>query len=113
MSSLLSLSKLSEIQSFCAKKEMTLVMFSSPGGQPCNILHPIIEKVALKYPESIGFLYIESNDDNSDAFNFYNISGVPTMILFLGTDPIAFQNGFKSEVAVIDWLTERLIGHGV
>jgi len=53
MSSLLSLRKLADIQTYCASKQITLVLFSSPGCAPCKILHPIIEKVALKYPENL------------------------------------------------------------
>jgi thiol-disulfide isomerase/thioredoxin len=68
MSSLLSLFNLAEIQNLCAAKEMILVLYSSPGCIPCKVLHPIIEKVALKYPDNIGFVYVESNEYNNVNF---------------------------------------------
>jgi len=109
MSYLQSLSKLQEIQSTLSVKSKTLILFSAPGCAPCKVLHPIIEKVAMKYPDDIGFLYVESDDTNGDTFNYYNISGVPTIILFRGTDAIAFRNGFRSEGEVIEWLAEKLV----
>ena len=109
MSSLLSLRKLADIQNYGTSKQMTLVLFSSPGCAPCKILHPIIERVAQKYPENIGFLYVEFEDDNPGVFEYFNISGVPSIILFRGVEPIAFQNGFRSEASVIDWLADKLV----
>jgi putative thioredoxin len=109
MSSLISLSKLFDIQGFCALKSKTLIMFSSPGYAPCKILEPIIEKIAAKYPEEIGFAHVESTNENAEVYSFFNIVSAPTIILFDRTEPVAFKNGFRSEADLMGWLAEKLV----
>ena len=70
---------------------MTLVLFSSPGCAPCKILHPIIEKVALKYPENIGFLYVEFEDYNPGVFKFVNTLKISPLLVLKGNEPHGFS----------------------
>lgn len=109
MSSLLSLSKLSDIQSYLNTMPITLAMFSSPECKPCKILEPIIASAAAKYPGDFGFLHVESQDDDTETFDFYGVSSVPMLVLFRFNNPVEYHAGFKRKEEVIQWLSERMV----
>jgi thioredoxin 1 len=109
MSSLLSLSKLTDIQSYLNIHPMTLAMFSSPDCKPCKVLEPIISSAAAKYPDDFGFLHVEALEGNTEAFDFYSVSTVPTLILFKFNNPLEYHTGFKSKDEVIEWLSGRMV----
>jgi thioredoxin 1 len=109
MSSLLSLSNLPENQSFLNTKPTSLVMFSSPECKPCKVLELIISSAAAKYSSDIGFLHVEAQEGNTEAFTFYGVSSVPMLIFFKFNNPVEYHAGFKSKEEVIEWLSESLV----
>jgi thiol-disulfide isomerase/thioredoxin len=88
---------------------MSLVMFSSPECKPCKVLEPIIVSAAAKYPNDIGFLHVEANDNNQEVFNFYSVSTVPTLIRFNFNYPVEYHCGFKNREEIVEWLSGKLV----
>jgi thioredoxin 1 len=74
---------------------------------PCNILSPILEKVAENYKEKIFFgkVNVDSAPLSSQK---YNISQIPTVVLFKSGKPVSGFIGARPEEFIAQWLDENL-----
>lgn len=58
-----------------------LVDFWAPWCAPCKMLGPELEKVAGEWKDKLTVVKLNT-DEKPEIANQYNISGIPTMILF-------------------------------
>ena len=60
---------------------VTMADFGTPSCQPCRLMRPILEKLAVEYEGRVAIRYI-SSDDLPEAFDYFRITSVPTQIFF-------------------------------
>lgn len=65
---------------------MAVVDFWAEWCAPCLILAPIIEELAMDYPQ-VGFGKLNS-DENQDIAGRYGVMSLPTVIFFKNGEPV-------------------------
>jgi thioredoxin 1 len=73
-----------------------LVDFWAEWCQPCKMLAPTIDKIAAEYQGQVKVGKVNTDDNRNVAFK-YNISAIPTVILFSGGKIQTQFVGLKSE----------------
>jgi len=74
---------------------------------PCQILAPVLDKVADDYKEKIIFAKVNV-DSASICSQKYQISQIPTVVLFKGGKPASGFIGARPEEFIRQWLDEAL-----
>lgn len=64
-----------------------LLQFSAPWCQPCNVLSPILEKIAKELEIELEKLNIDENE-NKEIASKYQIRAIPTVILLEDDTPV-------------------------
>ncbi len=86
-----------------------LVDFWAEWCQPCKMLAPTIDKVAVAYDGKVKVGKVDT-DSNRDVAVKYNISAIPTVMLFQGGELRSQLIGLKSEADFKAMLDEALAG---
>ncbi|MBK6879738.1 MAG: thioredoxin [Elusimicrobia bacterium] len=73
-----------------------LVDFWAPWCGPCRMLGPIVEEVAKEYAGKV-VVGKMNTDENPDTASRYNISAIPTMLLFKGGQVVEQMVGVHSK----------------
>lgn len=74
---------------------------------PCQILGPVLDKVADGYKEKI--IFAKVNVDSAPVCSQkYQISQIPTVVLFKAGKPASGFIGARSEEFIRQWLDEAL-----
>ncbi|MEW6025683.1 MAG: thioredoxin [Planctomycetota bacterium] len=71
-----------------------LVDFWAPWCGPCRMLSPILAKLASQYQEKLKVVKLNT-DDNPETATTYNISAIPTLLLFKGGQIVNQVVGIK------------------
>ena len=80
-----------------------VVDFYAPWCGPCKMLAPLLEQLVAEFQDRIKF--IKANvDDLPELATMYQITGVPTLALFRGGEPIDALVGLVSPKALKSWL---------
>lgn len=76
--------------------ELILVDFWAEWCSPCRFMHPIFEKLAAKYREKIMFGRLNV-DENSEIAIRYQVSSIPTFLMFVKSKPADVAIGSVGE----------------
>jgi len=80
-----------------------LVDFYAPWCGPCKMLAPALEQLALELQGQIRFAKLNVDDAGMIAGR-YNITGVPTLMLFRNGQPVDTVVGMVPPAALRRWL---------
>jgi thioredoxin 1 len=80
-----------------------VVDFYAPWCGPCKMLAPLLEQLAAEFQGRIKFTKANV-DDIPELAATYQITGVPTLALFRGGEPVDALVGLVSPKALKSWL---------
>lgn len=83
-----------------------IVKISATWCGPCQQFYPIFEKVAAKYGDIIKFVSIDY-DSNLSIVDEYEITSVPTMLLFYNGELLGTQEGRPRSVEEFEKMIEQ------
>lgn len=94
-----------------AVDKFVLVDFFATWCEPCNMLGPILEKIAKQFEEKI--ILMKANvDDFPKTSQKFGIENIPTVILFKSGKPINGFTGLVPEQTINNWLENLIKNHG-
>ena len=80
-----------------------LVDFYAPWCGPCKMLAPFLEQLAIEFDGRVKFAKLNV-DDAPEMAEHYDITGVPTLMLFRGGNPVDQMVGLASPNLLKQWL---------
>jgi thioredoxin 1 len=88
-------------------KEPTLVDFWATWCGPCRMVAPVVEEIAEEYADKlrVGKMDVDSNRRTPGK---YGITGIPTLILFKGGEPVVHVVGYRTKDALVGELLPHL-----
>lgn len=89
-------------------KKLILVDFWADWCGPCKILSPILNEVAKEYCKKIIFYKINI-DDNPLTAPKYNVSSIPTLILFKNGKIVDTKSGILSLNQIKNFLNKYIV----
>ncbi len=84
-----------------------LVDFWAEWCGPCKMMAPVLDSIADKYQGKLS-VYKLNSDENINTTSKFQITGLPTCILFKDGSEVAKIIGFRSEDSVIEELSRYI-----
>jgi thioredoxin 1 len=84
-----------------------LVDFWAPWCGPCKALAPVIEELASEYQGKVKVVKVNT-DDNLETAQQYRISGIPTLMVFKGGEPVDQLVGNHKKSTLAEVLDKHL-----
>jgi thioredoxin 1 len=84
-----------------------VVDFYAPWCGPCKMLAPMLHQFATEFEGRIKFVKLNV-DDAPELANRYGVTGVPTLGLFHGGEPVDVLVGLVSPRSLKSWLETAL-----
>ena len=95
-----------KFQDLINSEKPVLIDFFATWCGPCQMLAPILKQVKDNLGESISIIKIDV-DKNKEIASFYNVRGVPTMLLFKKGKQLWRQSGVLSKEEIIKIILEK------
>ncbi|MCW5196892.1 thioredoxin TrxA [Buchnera aphidicola (Pemphigus obesinymphae)] len=90
------------------EKKFILVDFWAEWCNPCKMLAPILEEIAVEYQDQLIVAKINI-DENPDTAPKYSIRGIPALLLFKNGKLIKTKIGALSKIQLQTFLNKYLI----
>lgn len=85
-----------------------LVDFYAPWCGPCRMLGPVLERLAAEWADRVRFVKVNV-DEAPDLAMRYQISGVPTLMIFSGGRPVDKVVGLVPPRWLEQWLAQACV----
>jgi thioredoxin 1 len=86
-----------------------LVDFGAEWCHPCRKLDPLIEELAGEWGARVKVVHVDA-DRNVDTTMRFQVMGLPTLILFVGGEPVERLQGFQPKRRVAETVAPHLAG---
>jgi thioredoxin 1 len=86
-----------------------LVDFGAEWCHPCRKLDPLIEELAAEWGARVKVVHVDA-DLNVDSTMRFQVMGLPTLIVFVGGQPVARLQGFQPKKRIGETLEPYLAG---
>ena len=104
---MLNLNDLNFKEEMAKVNQLVLVDFSADWCFPCQIISPILDKIAEEYKDKI--ILAKINIDESPVISLtYQVDAVPMVFLFKNAQPIDSFKGLLNENEIKKWLDKNL-----
>ena len=80
--------------------KLTVVDFYATWCGPCRKLSPILEEVETELSDRVNFAKIDT-DDNIDSAKEYQVSGLPTLLVFKNGEVVERMVGLMPKSSII------------
>jgi thioredoxin 1 len=80
--------------------KLTLVKFEAEWCQPCKVMTPVVEKLALNNPE-LNVVSVDI-DESYEITKRFKVRGVPTFIAFKNGKPLKQHTGTTTEAKLLE-----------
>jgi thioredoxin 1 len=94
-------------QDVLQSNEPVLVDFWASWCQPCRMVAPVVEEIATENAGKIKVLKLDVDENQNTAMQ-YNVSSIPTLILFKEGQPVERIVGFNPKDRLMSKLTPHL-----
>ena len=86
-----------------------LVDFGAEWCKPCKQLDPIVEELAEEWGSAVKVVKLDI-DENINTTMKYSVMGVPTLMLFVGGEPVERLKGFLPKKKILAKLAPHIAG---
>lgn len=87
--------------------KLTVVDFYATWCGPCRKLSPILEEVESELSEKVNFAKIDT-DDNINVAKEYQVSGLPTLLIFKNGEVVERMVGLMPKTSIITNIEKHL-----
>lgn len=94
-------------QDVLQSSEPVLVDFWASWCQPCRMVAPVVEEIASENSGKIKVLKLDVDENQNTAMQ-YNVSSIPTLILFKDGQPVERVVGFNPKDRLMSKLSPHL-----
>lgn len=94
-------------QDVLQSSEPVLVDFWASWCQPCRMVAPVVEEIATENAGKIKVLKLDVDENQNTAMQ-YNVSSIPTLILFKEGQPVERIVGFNPKDRLMSKLSPHL-----
>jgi thioredoxin 1 len=84
-----------------------LVDFGAEWCHPCRKLDPLIEELAAEWGPRVKVVHVDA-DRNLDSTMRFQVMGLPTLIVFIGGQPVARLQGFQPKRRIAETVEAHL-----
>lgn len=94
-------------QDVLQSSEPVLVDFWASWCQPCRMVAPVVEEIATENSGKLKVLKLDVDENQNTAMQ-YNVSSIPTLILFKGGEPVERVVGFSPKDRLLSKISPHL-----
>lgn len=87
--------------------EPVLVDFWASWCQPCRMVAPVVEEIATENSGKLKVLKLDVDENQNTAMQ-YNVSSIPTLILFKDGQPVERMVGFSPKDRLLSKISPHL-----
>lgn len=96
-----------EFQTKVVNDPVAVVDFSATWCGPCRMLGPVLEEIAAEYDGRLKVGKVNVDEEQDLAMKF-QVSAIPTVVLFKDGRPVDMFLGFRPKAAVEDFINSKL-----
>jgi len=75
---------------------------------PCRVIAPVLEKLAIEFPDTLSIAKVEvDEDENMKLAGHYKVRGFPTLILFVNGEEAGRFSGAKPFGFIRDFIEQH------
>jgi thioredoxin 1 len=94
-------------QDVLQSNEPVLVDFWASWCQPCRMVAPVVEEIATENSGKLKVLKLDVDENQNTAMQ-YNVSSIPTLILFKDGQPVERMVGFSPKDRLLSKISPHL-----
>ena len=85
-----------------------LVDFGAEWCHPCRKLDPLVEELAAEWGPRVKVVHVDA-DANLQSTMRFQVMGLPTLIVFVGGEPVVRLQGFQNKRRIADTVEPYLV----